>query len=183
MADSGEDRQFRSQLERIESLLQKVEHFPDPGAREQTKALIRSILDVHAAGLERLFTKISDSDKAGNELIDWLAEDDLVAGMLLLYGLHPLDLTERVEQALARLQSDMRSRGYNVELLNITDGVVLLKLDGTSRDNQSASAVQQRIESVIYAAAPDVAAVQYEGWVQTEAEKSRRLRPLPLLNG
>ena len=75
------------------------------------------MIELHGAGLERILDKLADAGDAGLALIDALAEDDLVGSILLLHGLHPLDLETRVRQALDKVRPLLRSHGGNVELL------------------------------------------------------------------
>ena len=67
--------------------------------------------------------------KAGDELVGELARDELVGSLLLLYGLHPLDLETRVRQALEKVQPTLRSRGGSAELLELTEGAVRVRLE------------------------------------------------------
>ena len=46
----------------------------------------------------------------------------MVGGLLMLHGLHPLDLETRVRQALDQVRPYLRSHGGNVELLGVSDG-------------------------------------------------------------
>ncbi len=61
-------------------------------------------------------------------VLDTCAGDEVVAGLLLLHGLHPLDVETRVRQALESVRPLLRSHGGNVELLEVREGVVRLRL-------------------------------------------------------
>ncbi len=92
------------------------------------------------------------------------AADDLVGSLLLLYGQHPLPLETRVTQALDKVRPYLDSHGGNVELLGITDGVVRLRMQGSCKScPSSAMTLKLAIEEAIYAAAPDVVAIEAEG--------------------
>ena len=102
--------------------------------------------------------------EAGAAILDACARDDVVGGLLLLHGLHPLDLEARVRQALEQVRPYLRSHGGNVELLGVGDGVVRLRLEGSCHGcPSSAVTMKQTIEEAILAKAPDVTAVEVEG--------------------
>ena len=87
-----------------------------------------------------------------------------MSSLLLLYGLHPLDLEARVQQALEKVRPLLRSHGGNVELLGIADGVVRLRMLGSCHGcPSSAMTLKNAIEEAIYAAAPDATAIEVEG--------------------
>ena len=57
-------------------------------------------------------------------------EDELVAHLLLLHGLHPVPVRERVRGALDEVRPYLVAHGGGVELLGVADGVVRLRLEG-----------------------------------------------------
>jgi Fe-S cluster biogenesis protein NfuA len=157
-------REFQSRLERLDALLREAERSPDLGARGRTQELLRAVLDVHAAGLQRLLEHVTAAGDAGRAIVDACARDDVVGGLLLLHGLHPLDVEARVRQALERVRPYLRSHGGNVELLRVEDGVVRLRLQGSCHScPSSAATMQHTVEEAIYGRAPEVTAVEVEG--------------------
>ena len=82
---------FRQQLNRVEALIGVLEQRPDPAALAAARELVRTLLDLHAAGLSRIL------DTAGREssLVGRLADDDLVGSLFLLHGLHPYPAAQR----------------------------------------------------------------------------------------
>ena len=62
-----------------------------------------------------------------------LADDDLVASLLVLHDLHPLDLDDRVRAALDSVRPYLGSHGGDVEVLDIDGdaGVVSLRMLGS----------------------------------------------------
>ncbi len=92
--------------------------------------------------------------------------DEIVGGLLLLHGLHPLDLETRVCQALDQVRPFLRSHGGNVELLSLSDGVIRLRLQGNCHGcPSSAVTMKQTIEQAIMTHAPDAIALHVEGAV------------------
>ena len=153
-------------LRNFEKLLQEISTAVDGETQAKIHDLIRLLMEYHAAGLERLLDLVWESGPAGQQFIDGpLVKDDLVSSLLLLHGLHPLDLATRVNQALEQVRPYMRSHGGGVELLEITpEGVVRLRLDGTCHGCPSSRiTLKFAVEKAIYAAAPDAAGLEVEG--------------------
>src|SRR5262245_2480169 len=111
MVGSPEDREFRQRMERVETLIQELEKLPEPKARANTREIIQGILDLDGAALERILEQIAEAGETGLAMIDDVAKDDLVGGLLLLHGLHPLDLETRVLLALDKVRPYLRSHG------------------------------------------------------------------------
>ena len=184
MAASLNDRDFRERMERIETLLREVEQTANPQARACTREIVQSILDLHGAALERMLEQIAGSTRVGVDLLESVAEDDLVGSMLLLYGLHPLDTKTRVHNALDKVRPALRSHGGSVEFLGIVDGVVRLRLHGGCDGcASSAATLKQSIEQAIFDKAPEVTAIELdEASVQAAPTANGRARvALPLL--
>jgi Fe-S cluster biogenesis protein NfuA/nitrite reductase/ring-hydroxylating ferredoxin subunit len=151
-------------MEQIEGLIRTIENLPDAAARTSALALVQALMEFHGAALDRLMEIIADAGDTGYGIFDKFAGDDIVGSLLLLYGLHPLPLETRVLQALERVRPYLDSHGGNVELLGITDGVVRLRMQGSCKSCPSSSVtLKLAIEDAIYAAAPDVVAIEAEG--------------------
>src|SRR5580692_4978145 len=111
-----EEKELQRRMRQIEDLVRQLDSSPDPGVRTQTKALIQAIMDLHGEAIERMLQHISaPEEKSGEALIDSLAEDPVIAGVLVLYGLHPYDLESRVRKAIDKARSALRSYGTEVE--------------------------------------------------------------------
>ena len=151
-------------MEKVEALIRKVESLPDPAARAITLELVQALMDFHGAGLERLMEIVAEAGDPGYEVFDKFAADELVGSLLLLYGLHPLPIETRVTKALEKVRPYLDSHGGNVELLGINDGIVRLRMEGSCKSCPSSSVtLKLAIEEAIYAAAPDVVAIEAEG--------------------
>jgi Fe-S cluster biogenesis protein NfuA len=128
--------------------------------------LVQIVLALHGAGLERIVGHLTAAGEAGAGIHEACVQDEVVAGLLLLHGLHPLDLETRVQQALEQVKPYLRSHGGSVELVDISAGVVRLRLQGSCDGCPSSSVtMKQTIEEAIVARAPDAVAVEVEGLV------------------
>jgi Fe-S cluster biogenesis protein NfuA len=184
MTQPPDDRDFRKRMERLERLLHEVEHFPDPEARAHTREIVQAILALHGAGLEKLLDTIAEGKEGGVALIEAVARDDLVANLLLLHGLHPLDLETRVRQALDRVRPQLRAHGAGVELLGVARGVVRLRLVGSCDGCASSAAnLKHAVEEAVTAAAPDAARIEVEGVTNGHPAGGPARIALPLLRG
>lgn len=151
-------------MEQVEGLISKIENLPNAEARTTALELVKALMEFHGAGLERLMEIVADAGDPGYAMFDNFAADDLVGSLLLLYGLHPLPIEARVTKALEKVRPYLESHGGNVELLDITGGVVHLRMQGSCKScPTSAMTLKLAIEEAIYAAAPDVVAIEAEG--------------------
>jgi Fe-S cluster biogenesis protein NfuA len=163
MNDMLDAKEFQERLQNLDAMLREAEHFADPAARARLQQIVQAILELHGTGLERLLEHVADAGEVGRGIFDACARDDVVGGLLLLHGLHPLDLEERVRQALDSVRPYLRSHGGDVELLDVRDGVVRLRLQGSCHHCSSSSVtMQQTIEEAIYGKAPEVTAVEVD---------------------
>jgi Fe-S cluster biogenesis protein NfuA len=143
--------------ERIEQLIGALAA-GGPVARERAEELVRTVVDLYGAGIERLLTIVDAGGALTESTVDALAGDELVAGLLVVHGLHPYGVVERVERALRSVRPYLQSHGGDVELLGVDEqAVVSLRLlghcDGCAG---SAATLQSAVEDAIEAAAPEV---------------------------
>ena len=157
-------------IQRIDELVRKMEMMADPDARASAVELMQSLMELHGAGIDRMMEITAQAGMAGQAVIDGFARDELVSGLLLLYGLHPVALETRVMGALDKVRPYLHSHGGNVEVLGIEDGVVRLRLQGSCKSCPSSSmTLKLAIEEAIYEAAPDVSAIEAEGVMEQPA--------------
>ena len=141
-----EDREVRERVARVESLLERIED--DPAATEAVAAVV----ELYGEAFARL---VSGADPV---------EDELVSHLLLLHGLHPLDLETRVAHGLDEVRPYLQSHGGDVELVAIEDGVARVRLEGSCNGCPSSSATMRlAIEDALAKAAPELAGVEAEG--------------------
>lgn len=157
----GED--FHKRIRRLEQLIQAVEVADEKIARSDALEIVRSLLELHGAGLERLVSIVKETD-TGAALMRRLADDDLIAGLFLLYDLHPDDDETRIRRALDKVRPYLRSHGGDVELIDADNGTVRLRLKGSCQGcPSSAMTLKLAVEEAVYEAAPNTTAVVAEG--------------------
>ncbi len=141
---------------RIESLLDAARASPDPRSAERAEELVRLVTELYGAGLARVIELVHE---IAPDALDVLAADELVASLLVIHGLHPAGLAERVEQALDSVRPLLASHGGDVELLDIdvdASAVRLRLLGSCDGCPSSASTLQNAVEEAIIAVAPEV---------------------------
>jgi Fe-S cluster biogenesis protein NfuA len=161
---------LQKQLSRIEELIKALDSAPDSPASIQARELVQTLLEIHGAGLQQAL-EIIHASPGGQELIDQLAGNPLISDLLVLHNLHPLDLETRVRYALDSVKPRLGLHGGDVELVGVTsEGVVTLRLEGNCHGCPSSRlTLKTSIEEAIYAAAPDVIALEVEGAVDRTA--------------
>ncbi|MEO8330427.1 MAG: NifU family protein, partial [Candidatus Nanopelagicales bacterium] len=124
--------------------------------RERSEELLRVVVQLYGAALERILEVVDEAGALDEEVLTRLADDDLVASLLLVHGLHPFSIEQRVEQALANVRPYLGSHGGDVELLGVSaDGVVHLRMLGSCDGCPSSSVtLKLAVEDAIEAAAP-----------------------------
>jgi Fe-S cluster biogenesis protein NfuA/nitrite reductase/ring-hydroxylating ferredoxin subunit len=147
---------------RAEQLLEQLERLPDTAARDTATAAIGALLDLYGEGLGRIVDTVAAHDSG--ELAEALAADELVSHLLMLHGLHPVPLEERLADALDEVRPYLESHGGNVEMLAVEDGAVRLRLEGSCSGCPSSTVtLKLAIENAIRRAAPEIGDVIAEG--------------------
>jgi Fe-S cluster biogenesis protein NfuA len=169
------DRDLRAAADRIEALLQELGALGDPHARAKAEELVRLLMRLYGAGLNRILEmvheEIGESGENGesgaaaaDRFFDRLADDGLVSSLLVLHGLHPLDLEARVLRALDRVRPYLGSHGGDVTLLGVEEGIVRLRLEGSCHGCPSSTVTMKlAVERAIEEAAPEIGGIEVEG--------------------
>jgi len=150
---------LRSTGERIESLLASFASAGRP-AQERAEDLVRHVAELYGAGLERLLEICHDAGALTPVLLESLADDELVASLLLVHGLHPYDVQTRVTRVLEGLRHELAAQGVAVELAGVDEAGVRVRVTGAS--GCGAAGVIESVTAAVEAAAPDAAAVLCE---------------------
>jgi Fe-S cluster biogenesis protein NfuA/nitrite reductase/ring-hydroxylating ferredoxin subunit len=155
-------------IERIERLTADLERIRDPGARAGAEELVASILELYGEGLARIGEALNAAGPAGEPIKNALVEDGVVASLLLIHGLYPVDLETRVREALDEVRPYMESHGGNVELVGVSpEGVAHLRLEGHCDGcPASRSTLELAIKDALDQTAPDLAGLEVEGLVE-----------------
>jgi len=157
-----DDREVQQRVARAGTLLEKVEALEDPRARSTAADAVQALLGLYGEGLARMLQRAARL--GGEDIVQAVAEDELVSHLLLLHGLHPLDVETRVVQALEEVRPYLQSHGGNVEFLGVEGGVARLRMQGSCDGcPSSAMTLKLAIEEAVLKAAPDLDGIEAEG--------------------
>ncbi|MDP9850119.1 NifU family protein [Streptosporangium lutulentum] len=163
---------------RVEALISEFGALTDPVTRAKAEELVRALVELYGAGLERVVEIVTEAEDA--KVLHRLVGDPLVSGLLVLHDLHPLSTAERVREALDRVRPSLGLHEGGVELLDVDEsGVVRLRLRGSCHGCSSSQAtVTDAIERAVASAAPEVSRVDVEA-VADDREPLLQIRHRP----
>jgi len=155
--------------ERLERLLEELRSL-EPTARQRAEDAVRLVTDLYGAGLSNVLEMVVEAGDAA--LLDKVVSDQLVGNLLVLHGLHPLDLPTRIGLALDKVRPYLGSHGGDVEVLAVDAqvGAITIRLLGSCDGCPSSSVtLKMAVEDAIHQAAPEVAHIIVDGWTEPEA--------------
>ena len=162
-----DDHGLQERVARMETLLEQIENLKDPNARSKAAEMVGVLLDLYGDGLARMMDLVYET--GNDKAFESFAQDELVSHLLLLHGLHPLDVETRVVQALEEVRPYLQSHGGNVEFLGVEEGVARLRMQGSCDGcPSSAMTLKLAIEEAVMKAAPDLDGIEAEGVAEPE---------------
>jgi hypothetical protein len=138
---------------RVEQALARLDAINDASARELARDAIAALLDYHAEGLRRLSERLRDAGEDGDRLLQIAVDDQVVASLLLLHGVHPSSVAARVRRAFGDVLASRGGDGGAVEVLSISDAAIRLRVTGTE-------SLRRAVARAVEEAAPDVEHVE-----------------------
>src|ERR687895_269172 len=158
-----DDQGLQERVARMETLLGEIEALKDPDARSKAAEVVQVLLELYGEGLSRMMEVVARGEDS-QRTFEAFAEDELVSHLLLLHGLHPVDVETRVVQALEEVRPYRQSHGGNVELLGVEGGVARVRMQGSCDGcPSSAMTLKLAIEEAVQKAAPDLEGIEAEG--------------------
>ena len=152
---------------RVEELLAALRTTAGGTVAVAAEELVGLLVGLYGDGLGRIVAMLGEQGEAGAAMLAKLTEDPLVESLLLLHGLHPLDVDARIQRALDRVRPYLGSHAGGVEYLGVTDGVARLRLEGSCHGCPSSTVtVQLAITGAVEEAAPEVTQVVVEGMTE-----------------
>lgn len=146
------DAQARERAVRAESLLERLDS-ADEAARALALEALQAVVELYGEALARLAAQVPAAT---------LAADEVVAHVLLLHGLHPIDLEARVTGALQGLRPVLASHGAHAALVSLDEAVAHVAMVGGRGCASTTAALRRTVEEALQRAAPDLAGVQIE---------------------
>src|SRR3712207_3380446 len=158
-----DDQGLQERVARMEALLGEIETLADPNARAKAAEMAQVLLELYGEGLARTMEVVAQGNER-ERIFEALAEDELVSHLLLLHGLHPLDVETRVVRALEEVRPYLQSHGGDVELLGVEEGVARGRVEGSWDGCPSSGVAPKRaIEEAVLKAAPELEGIEAGG--------------------
>jgi Fe-S cluster biogenesis protein NfuA len=164
----SQDQDLRDVGQRVEKLLGGIQA-ADPGVAEQAEEVVRLLIELYGAGLERMLEIAGEADPA---LVGRLGEDQLVASLLVLHGIHPVPIEERIERSLTTVRRGLGLNAGGLTVLGIDgDDMLHVQFQGSCGScGSSVAAAKTAVEEAIEQWAPEL-----NGVVVEEAPKTVEL--------
>src|SRR5690349_11259521 len=131
----------------------------DPDALAVGEDLVRVLMEFYGAGLGRIVEIVRLG--AGETLVHRLAADPLVAALLALHDLHPVDLPTRVGHALDAARRRLGSHGSGVALDRVDTHTGTVHVALAAGCGASSDTVRDVVRTAVAELAPEVAAVEF----------------------
>ena len=150
--------------ERIQEIVEQIDALQNPAARALMQECMQSVLSFYGHGLERVLHIIKHAGIGAQPAYDELLHDNLVRGLLLIHGLHPTPLEQRLREALDKIRPYLQSHGGNVELLGIENDFARLRLQGACQTCPSSSVtLELAVRHAVEEACPDLQGFHVDG--------------------
>ena len=144
----------------IAELLDELGAAGDESVRATGEDLVRVLMEFYGAGLAQIVSIARLA--AGDALVHRLGADPLVATLLTLHDLHPVELPVRVGHALdtARRRLGSHGNGISLDRVDTHTGTVYVELAGGGCGSSSET-VRDVVRTAVAELAPEVAAVEF----------------------
>ena len=151
-------------IERVQELTAQLEELGDFQSRAIADELVASIMQLYGAGLERIVAALDEPGASAADVKARMVEDGVVASLLVIHDLYPIDLEARVREALDSVRPYMESHGGDIEIVGLEDGVARLRLVGHCRGCPASEAtLELAIKTALQEHAPDLAGLEVDG--------------------
>jgi hypothetical protein len=161
---TGDDEALRAESSQIEVMLDELRALIPAPVYQRVEDLLGRVVRLHGAGLGRA---LDHARTAGGDLArfdELCCSDDLVASLMLLHGLHPRTLAERVEAALVLSCRELGLPEGALVLESLAGSSATLRASGALGGGAMASRVAEGIvHRVVEAAAPELASIEITG--------------------
>lgn len=151
-------------IQRVQELTAQLEEIGDFQSRAIADELVASIIQLYGAGLERIVAALDEPGASAADVKARMVEDGVVASLLVIHDLYPIDLETRVREALASVRPYMESHGGDIEIVGLEDGVARLRLVGHCRGCPASEAtLELAIKTALEEHAPDLLGLEVDG--------------------
>jgi hypothetical protein len=146
-----DDSQLRADSARMDQLLGELHDRVDPVAWQHIQQVMRCTVELYSQALAHTLDHARAAATEPAQFDARIGEDELVASLLVLHGLHPLSTEDRANHALALLCRHLGVADDAAVIVTIEDGVahVASRID------------EDLVRRALEAAAPELADVAF----------------------
>jgi nitrite reductase/ring-hydroxylating ferredoxin subunit/Fe-S cluster biogenesis protein NfuA len=156
----GQEQSLEVIAHRLDGTVRYFEEHPNQEVRERVLEMLGLVDALHREGIRRLVELLWNGSPA---VLEQALNDPAVNVLLQLYEFAPgeLEPIEQAEMALMSVRPYIESHGGVVELLNVEDGVVHLRLSGSCQGCAgSAVTLKRGIEAALREGFPGFAGIE-----------------------
>ncbi|MGI9067245.1 MAG: Rieske 2Fe-2S domain-containing protein [Pyrinomonadaceae bacterium] len=157
-----EERKGEELVARLNSLVEELEQYPDTEVREKALELVQIILRLYGESLRRIIATF-EAEPQRDRILARMANDEVIRSILLIHGLMPVSLYDRVAAKLNDLRPYLVSQGCDVELLGIDDARARMRLMRSGKGAPPIAVLKAEIENALSEVAPDLVGIEIEG--------------------
>jgi len=163
MSESNlEEKDGEELIGQLNLLVEQLELYPDTEVREKALDLVQIILQLYGESLRRMIATL-ESEPRRDQILARMASDEVIRSILLIHGLMPVNLYDRVAAKLNDLRPYLISQGCDVELLGIDDARARIRLIRSGKGAPPIVVLKAEIEKALSEVAPDLAGLEIEG--------------------
>ncbi len=145
--------------ERVDHAFSEVQSMPAE-MRNKAVALKSAIEEFHKIGLTHIVKHLK-SDPRGKELLFELVDEPAVYALFSMHGLVRADLRTQVIRVLEMVRPYMNSHGGDVELVDVRDKIVYVRLTGNCQGcSMSTVTLRTTVEESLRQHIPEIEAVE-----------------------
>lgn len=150
--------------EELQTCLQAIQDLRDPEARQTAETCLQTLMEFYGHGLKRILRLLSIDGAGGKKLKEDLTADPVVSSLLLIHGLHPVDLKTRLQGAVEKVLPYLKSHGGGVEVVSLVEEVAILRVTGNFNTGvASPLTLETAIKEAVAEACPDLVELRVEG--------------------
>ncbi len=155
----GREESLENLAGRVDRAFAEVQGM-EPDQRNKAITLKNAIEEFHRSSLTHIVRKLK-SDPRGKELLFELVDVPEVYALFAMHGLVRADLRTRVSRVLEMVRPYMESHGGDVELVDVRDSIVYVRLSGNcSGCSMSSVTLKNTVEESLRQQIPEVTGVE-----------------------
>lgn len=160
-----EERDAEELVAQLNSLVEQLEQYPDTDVREKALDLVQLIVELYGESLRRIIATL-ESEPRREEILERLFKDEVIRAMLLIHGLVPINLYDRIAVKLSELRPLLVSQGCDVELMGIEDRKARVRLIRSGKGAPPVAVLKAEIEEALREVAPDLVGIEIDGLLE-----------------